>query len=272
MSLLGGLIAGFCVAIGVSFIRKGFGQWQGHRSLEDTATESVRGAAAGRTELAAIGRPLEPPLRRLLADEPCLATRYTIERRDGDDWDWVGRWTVTEPFQVDDGTGTMHVEPDDDTTFGLENTMYGFNGDNEVQQTVEAGAETPAHIARFLRHHTDGDVPDNGRLSATYRYSERWIPAGAKLYLVGSAEPAEVGETNSSGLVLRRDEANDEFIATDRREALPVTRTTTKVLLPAGAGLLASVMGVYVLTSAWTLTGFLGCALSFGVLTGLDML
>jgi len=272
VSLLAGLIAGFSIAIGVSFIRAGFRQWQGHRSLEDTATESVRGAAAGRTELEAVGRSLGRPLRRLVADEPCLATRYTIERRDGDDWDWVGRWTVSEPFQIDDGTGTMHVEPDDETTFGLENTMFGYGGEREAETTVEAGEPTPAHIARFLRTHIGMDVPDDGRRSATYRYSERWIPAGAELYLVGGAEPTETTETNNSGLVLRRDEATDEFIATEYREALPVSGTTTKILLPAGAGLLAAVMGVYTLTSAWTLTGFIGCASSFVALTGLDML
>lgn len=239
------LLAGVLLFMfGITGVITGFGNWLQARLIQDTPTETVAAAAAGRTELTGVGRTLDAPAERLLADERCLVSRYEIERWDDSDdgeWDTVARGTVWAPFQVDDGTGTMRVEPDGDTNFVL-------NDDHHERRTVGAYETEPDHLAAYLRAHTGQNVShtDGVLVTEERRYTEEWIPVGAELYLLGATEPVEPSETNSSGLVLRHDEASDTLIVAEMGESELVDMGKTHDAPLLFGGLVASAAGLYV--------------------------
>lgn len=220
---------------GLYLVYDGFNRWKQMRLVQDTATEQVRSAAAGRTELNGVGRPLDEPVERPFGDEDCLAASYEIK---GDDRD--GRTTHSESwhttFQIDDGTGTMRVEPDNQTTFR-------FDDDNVRRITVQADEQAPPEIESFLQR-TDGV---ENRSSASRLYTERWIPVDEELYVLGGAEPVESTDATSSELVMRRDEASEEFIVSTKSQADLVDYNKTDAQGRIVGGLALSALGLYLL-------------------------
>jgi hypothetical protein len=236
---------------GLYFVYNGFNTWKRKRLMQDTATETVRSAAAGRTELNGTGRPLGTPIQRPFGDEDCLAASYTIERYDPDDdggnWKTIDSGTRYGPLQLDDGTGTMRVEPDESTLFKY---------DEAHVREIEVGArdEEPPEIVTFLKRNDDVSVPDRDGVtgflfSNKRRYTERWIPVGEQLYVLGGATPTDTDETNSSGLVLRRDEASEEFIVSEQSEEELVETARWKAPAMMAGGLAASALGLFLLLS-----------------------
>jgi hypothetical protein len=234
---------------GLYFVYNGFRSWQRMRLIQDTPTEKVRSAAAGRTEVEGVGRPVGTPVDRPFGDGDCLVATYKIERYDSDDdggdWETIDSGTRYGPIQLDDGTGTMHVEPDGETRFEFDEAHV-----REID--VGSSENEPPGVLAFLRANDDVSVPDRGGITGSLfserrRYTERWIPVGQQLYVLGGAEPVEHGETNSSGLVLRRDEASDEFIISAESEAELVTEAKWKVPVKMAGGLTVSAAGLYLL-------------------------
>ncbi|MBX0288190.1 GIDE domain-containing protein [Haloarcula salinisoli] len=234
---------------GLYFVYSGFRTWQRMRLIQDTPTEKIRSAAAGRTEVEGAGRPVGTPVGRPFGDGDCLVATYTVERYDSDDdggdWETIDSGTRYGPIQLDDGTGTLVVEPDDETRFEFD--------DAHVREIEVGGREQePPEIADFLRANGDVSVPDRDGVtgflfSERRRYTERWIPVGQQLYVLGGAQPGEPSETNSSGLVLRRDEASGEFIVSAESEDELVTEAKWKAPVKMAGGLAASVAGLYLL-------------------------
>lgn len=221
---------------GFYLVYNGFGKWQQMRLIQDTATEQVRSAAAGRTELNGVGRPLGAPVERPFGDDYCLAASYKIEGGDsnGRTVDSGSRHTT---FQIDDGTGTMRVEPDDQTTFRFD--------DAHVRRiTVNADEKEPPEIESFLQN--DG-VNADPTSAASRLYTERWIPACEQLYVLGGTEPVEPDDTNSSGLVMRRDEASGEFIVSTKSQPDLVDYAKSDAQVRMVGGLALSAIGLYLL-------------------------
>ena len=236
---------------GLYFVYNGFRSWQRMRLIQDTPTEKVRSAAAGRTEVSGVGRPVEAPVDRPFGDGDCLVATYRVERYDSDDdggdWETIDSGTRYGPLQLDDGTGTLHVEPDGETRFEFD--------EGHVRE-IEVGAreQEPPAVREFLEWNPEVSVPDRegvtGFLFADRRrYTERWIPVGQQLYVLGGAQPGEPSETNSSGLVLRRDEASEEFIVSAESEDELVAEAKWKAPVKMVGGLAASAAGLYLLLS-----------------------
>lgn len=218
MPILLTVVSAGMFVVGLLITYGGFTMWQRKRLMQDTPTETVRSAAAGRTELTGTGRALGAPLQRPFSDGACLAASYEIERwkfdDDGSNWQTVERGTVAEPFQLDDGTGTMHVDADRDA-------QYHFEDHHTRKRTVAGSEPEPERIRQFLRARSDldGQPDENGVVcDDKRRYVEEWIPPETELYLLGSAEPTDASDTNTAGLVLRRDESADRFILSSKRE------------------------------------------------------
>lgn len=241
---------GLLVAGGLFFVYDGFRRWQRVRLMQDTPTEKARSTAVGRTELTGTGRPIGDPLRRPFDDGYCLLAEYEIEEWD-EDHDDSGSWTTVDsgtllaPFQLDDGTGTIRVEPEADASIR-------FDDNHEREIEVGSNEEEPAEIVDFLRHHSDIDVPRKGGivgllLSEERRYTQRWIPVDADLYLLGGTEPIDPNESSSSGLVLRRDSSSGQFIISELSEAelLEGAKWAVPVEIVGGIGLSAT--GLYLL-------------------------
>lgn len=207
---------------GLYLVYDGFTDWQEMRLMQDTPTEKIRSAAVGRTEITGTGNPIDEPLDRPFGDGDCLVATYEIEEwREDDDggghWSTVESGAVVEPFIVDDGTGQMRVEPDENATFEISH-------EHRLRVRVRPQEETPSDVKRFLHVHADEDVPSSDGISGLLfsedrRYTEQWIPPGEEMYLLGAAEPTgDASAVQSESLVLTRDAAADEFIISEESE------------------------------------------------------
>lgn len=222
-----GLIVMFVV--GLLLVYHGFRKWQRMRLMQDTPTETVRAAAAGRTELWGTAEPIDGvgTIDQPFAEGECLVATYEVEewKEDEDDdgsWSTLDSGTLLAPFQVDDGTGTMRVEPEEDATFDI-------SSENRTSFTVDANRTPPGEVVAFFeRRYDDGgdgllarilDRDPSVRGSNERRYTQEVIPPGERVYLLGGARPVEgASGSNADRLVLGRDGGSDEFIVADRSE------------------------------------------------------
>jgi hypothetical protein len=227
-----GLVAFF--AVGLFLVYYGFRKWQQMRLIQDTPTEKVRSAAVGRTELSGVGKSIDGvgTIPQPFADGECLVATYEIEEweedHDPDDAGSDGHWqtldsgTLFVPFELDDGTGAMRVEPEADATFDI-------SEEYRTRIRVRPRRDPPAAVAAFIdRQNADGgdgglfdldlgDVPVES--SEKRRYTQEVIPPGEELYLLGGVRPRDgAGGTNAERLVLGRDEGSDEFIISDKSQ------------------------------------------------------
>jgi len=236
---------------GLYSVYNGFDAWKQKRLMQDTATEKVRSAAAGRTELEGTGKVLSEPVERAFGDEDCLVAKYRIEEwrhdnhDDDEDWETIDSGTRYDEFQVDDGTGTMRVEPDGSTEFK-------FDDAHSRQLKVDSNDEEPPEIIEFMEQSDDVAVPDRDGItgslfSAKRRYTEKWIPVEEELYLLGGAEPVEPDETTSSGLVLREDDTTEEFIVSQKSEEELVSEAKWKAPAKMAGGVVVSAVGLFFL-------------------------
>lgn len=235
--------------VGLFLIYDGFRTWQQMRLMQDTPTEKVRSAAVGRTELTGTGRPMGAPIDRPFTEGDCLVATYKIEEWDDDDdggnWDTVESGALVAPFELDDGTGSIRVEPEEDATYEI----AGYR----TRIRVGANETEPENIQQFLREQTNQDVPTAGGLTGFIfgekrRYTEQVIPPGETLYLLGGATPRDgASGTDSELLVLGRDEASDEFIISNQTQQELVSSYRWHAPAEIVGGLLLSTLMLYLL-------------------------
>lgn len=104
------LVVGVLVAVGVLFLLGAGQAFRLARTIADTPTSTIRGAAQGRVELK-VRVPLDAPLTAPLSGEECGFWSLTVERTTGRGRDarveTIGRaWSGGEWLTVADGTGT----------------------------------------------------------------------------------------------------------------------------------------------------------------------
>jgi len=84
-----------------------------YRTVADTPTSRIASAPQGYIEI--VGRGKQPPGEKLVSHVsgiPCLWYRYLIERRRGDRWEHVDSGVSEDTFGVDDGSGSVLVDPE----------------------------------------------------------------------------------------------------------------------------------------------------------------
>jgi hypothetical protein len=180
------------------------------RNLADPGPVAVHGTAYP------VGDGIESPF----AGESGIATTWRV--RDWDDQD-RGRWltevegAVVAPFDLDDGTGTVRVDPGEDWErrrsatqggdLGLSAGSYGVTIDGRTLETpppetvAEVGVdEAPPERAAAFAGRTDlvpgqsGSVTNAvnvGHKHGDRRYEETTIPAGVELYVYGDLQPRD---------------------------------------------------------------------------------
>lgn len=246
------------MAVGGLVMYGGFRRWQQYRLVQDTATETVRAAAVGRTELKGTVRPLDGvgTIARPFTDGDCLVAEYEIEEYESDDdgsnWNTIDSGTRLVPFAIDDGTGQMRVEPDSEAS-------YEFRDEHTTRMTVGGSEKTPEDISRFLRNHTTVDVQGGGVSGMLFgerrRYTERVLPPDADLYLLGGTEAAaDASGVDAERLVFGRDESSGEFIVSTKGESGLVSSYKWQAPGMLLFGLVFAVVGL------WVLLGVLGIA------------
>lgn len=230
------------LGLGLWLIYKGFDTYRVGRMIRDTATESVQAAAVGRTELVGNATPAGTVLTRPFSEGDCIYANYRIEEEredsEGDTtWATLDRDTWVTDFHLDDGTGSILVEPEVTANFEISDA-------HTANVVVPAGASEPEPVAAFLEHGSEVD----STTEHTRRYVEEVIPPGTELYVLGGAEirdrPMERGEEN---LVLRRDQGSDRFVISDKTEGALAAGLSRRAPILILIGLVVSSVSLYLL-------------------------
>lgn len=226
--------------VGLYLVYRGFDEYRVSRLIVDTGTERVRSVAVGRTELTGHARAAGTVFHRPFTDGECLYARYTVREHDhgddGSEWNTIHSDTWIAPFDLEDDTGAIRVEPDRATTFEISDA-------NTTEITVEGGESPPPAVRAFLDG-VDGVGPSHERR----RYEQAVIPTDAAVYVLGGAEQRDAeGGANEDRLVIRRDDGSGRFVVSDMTEA-ELTATLSRrapLLILLGLGL--SVVCLYIL-------------------------
>lgn len=163
-----------------------FGFYQGFRRLwkarviEDAPTAKVRSAHQGYVELigeaqAMQGEPIIAPLSKV----NCCWYRYTIEKKNGKDWDLVRKEVSDGLFLLRDDTGECIVDPEGaEVTPHRRQVWYGDGNEPMLVVMPPRGAEG-VQIGPVVMRSTAGS------LTGRNRYTEELIFAGDPLYALG---------------------------------------------------------------------------------------
>lgn len=188
------------------------------------------------------------PLVAELSETPAVYYRMRVSRQ-YDETYWTtddkghrqrrtrsGSETVAEneravPFLVDDGTGTIRVEPGGAETVAVQ-TMSRFDpsGDRRNVRIGTLQLDLPA--------------PTGDRRTTGYRYEEHAVPVGREVYVLGDA-------TDASGeLCLRCPPEEKKFLISTQGEEELVHALRRKVRLTLVAAIVCGLLGLAVLVAA----------------------
>lgn len=191
---------------GVWLIRTGFRRWRQRRLIADTPTENVRSLSVGPSELKGRARSTERgSITAPFSEEDCLVAKYEIEQYeedndDGGSWRTIEEGVLHVPFALEDDTGRVLVEPDDDAVFDLD-------PDDWTTTYVDSGDRGPAPIQEFVRATQGLDFPSNrSGKDHDRRYKQNLVRTDESVYVFGSAVPREdvtPGASNAERLVVR---------------------------------------------------------------------
>ena len=144
------------------------------------------------------------------------------------------------PFELDDGTGRIRVEPTLQTKFEL-------SDEHTTEILVGEGEDPPPQIREFIE-----GVPEVEPDPDKRKYVETVLPPGESVYVLGGAEERDdASGGNAERFVVRRDEGSDRFLVSDmpqKKLASTLTRRAPTLVL---VGLLVSAGCLYGLLRAF---------------------
>lgn len=152
------LFVGLAWVVSLLIIYWGFQTYQFGRIIRDTPPEQVRSVAMGRTEVQGDIFPYRRIYDQPFSDGQCVFAEFEVEEYketgDDDDKSWV---TVQEdsfevPFYINDGTGQILVEPQEETIFETA---------DEFERTIKVdGGETPPTAIQEFLGKSESQVTD----------------------------------------------------------------------------------------------------------------
>lgn len=228
--------------LGLLMIYNGFQEYRVSRLIRDTATETVNAAAVGRTELVGTARAAGMTFAQPFTNGEALYVDYEIqeEREDSDgdsSWTTLDHDTWVTPFDLDDGTGEIRVEPEVSAKFEI-SEAYTTSLD------VSDGESAPAAVQEFLEQGTDVDPISHNRR----RYRQEIIPPGETVYVLGGAEVREESEgRDEESLVIRRDSGSGRFVISDMTEKSLTSTLSRRAPLQILLGLGLSAVSLFLL-------------------------
>lgn len=267
------LFVGLAFVGGLVIVYWGFQTYQFGRIIRDTPTEPVSGVAMGRTQIEGTVLPAERCFDQPFTEGQCVYAEFKVkEYRDdpsdddnGKEWDTIQSETVSEPFYIDDETGTMRVEPNEETIYELSEkrsrtievstgdspppAVHGFLGDDAHDGPMIAGQENLEQVPRS----------EFGSVSGTRnkrKYIQTVLPVGETAYVFGGAtrrDPADITVRDDSE-VIRTDPSTNEFVISDQGEFTLASQYTQRSLLYIIAGIITSAILLAVLAQI-TITG-----------------
>ena len=156
------------------------------RSEPDSVLETTRG---GPVELRGTAAPAVGTVRSPFTETPCLAYEYVVEEeresKNGADWTTVASGDEYRPFYLDDGSGSVLIEP----------PGADFRLEEDARIDVDGGTEPPAPIADFIARTDDVDCQNTSLDLRVFeletgndrRFRERRLEVGAEVHVLGTA-------------------------------------------------------------------------------------
>ncbi|RKD98275.1 GIDE domain-containing protein [Halopiger aswanensis] len=143
----------------------------------------------GPVELRGTAKPVGGVLRSPFTETPCLAYEYVVEEerdsKNGRHWTTVASGDEYLPFRLDDGSGSVLIEP----------PGADFRLATDARIEVDGGTEPPAPIARFIDRTEDLDSENTSidlrvfelRTGRDRRFVERRLEPGETVHVLGTA-------------------------------------------------------------------------------------
>ena len=156
--------------------------WRTHRdvnharTIEDHPTSTIRGAHQGYVELEGIAKFLDEKIEAPFSRLPCVWYRYKVEQEyaagNRRSWRTIDKGVSSNTFLLDDGTGTVVIDPEDAIVTPRIKHVWTGRG-----QSVLGSAESRAFASR---------LGVAGIMQADrYRYTEERLLPGKPLYVLG---------------------------------------------------------------------------------------
>ncbi len=233
------IAAGFLTLLCVISFLGSFWYFRRARTMEDIPTSKIRSASQGYVELEghALPAPSRGNLTSPLSGKTCLWWDYKVEERRAGNRGGNGGWRIVDhgtskaSFVLDDDTGTCLVKPPGaSTNVSLSRTWYG-----------PAHKRTPSFTGII-----------GGMSLGGYRYTERIIVPGEKIYALGKFDTLRE-EDGIENVLTRPEDGRPFLLATRSQEQVVAALRNT-----AGNGLAASLASGGTLLWLFGARGLLG--------------
>jgi hypothetical protein len=220
------LFVGLAFVGGLLTIYWGFETYQFGRIIRDTPPEPIQSVAMGRTEITGEILPATRVYDQPFTPGQCVYGELRVKeyRESGDDddksWQTIQTDSFSAPFYIDDGTGEMLVDPDDDT-------IYEISEQHSVKISVDGGDSPPGPVQDFLGSGSEGplDSEDGGGFGSKLR------GALGRLYPFGGDDDEEIENTGGDPEAIdmeQRDADPDGVEHIERHELGSVSPTGNK--------------------------------------------
>jgi len=246
VAFLGGLYA---IKLGTDTYRK-------YALVKNTATESVRSIAMGRTEVEGEVRRAGEPLSKPFDDDECVYAYWRMaeytpsENDDGEteySWDTkaVGSYGTTFYLEGESGRQVLVDDPTDATV--------PLSDDARERTFVERNTEPDDRIAQFCKSQ---DISPESQWQR--RYTQDVLVPGDSAYVLGEAVERDdpVGPHNEDRIVITHDSSNDEFLVSDKPQQQLRQHYRKWTLVYAGGGLGVSAYSLWAWLTNATDHGF----------------
>jgi len=147
---------------GLLVIYWGFQTYQFGRIIRDTPPEPIQSVAMGRAEISGEIQPATRVYDQPFTPGQCVYGELEVmEYRETADDDTDKEWTTIQtdsfstPFYIDDGTGEMLVDPNDDT-------IYELSEEHSVTVEVDGSEPPPGPVRSFLETGAASGETDGG--------------------------------------------------------------------------------------------------------------
>jgi len=233
------------VLFGGGMVYKAYGLYKRRKAIGETETTEVQSLEPGVTEVK--GTAIVPDGGQIL-DVPFSETEgvvvqvkvqeYHTSSEGGGSWKTIHENTDTAPFLVDDGTGTVRVDPE-----GADLPM-----DTE-KTTVGSGEKPPERIRRYLENEPDVDEAWKASLGPLdfgnrRRYTEAVVEPEEDVYVLGEAAEVDDEEWGQRSFKI---DGGDPFIVSDQSETAVKQGSTLSAIILFVIGVIFGGMGLFAL-------------------------
>jgi hypothetical protein len=156
--------------------------WRTHRdvnharTIEDHPTSTIRGAHQGYVELEGIAKFVDKKIEAPYSHLPCVWYRYKVEQEyttgNRRDWRTVDKGTSSNTFLLNDGTGTVVIDPEDAIVTPRVKHVWTAHGQSLLGSTESRAFAARLGVTEMMRGNR-------------YRYTEERLLPGKSLYVLG---------------------------------------------------------------------------------------